>query len=394
MTKYSSTVYKYYLFTFLRDLSFFTAVLIPFYTRWGHISLTQAQILQSWFMFWIVIMEVPTGAVADLVGRKWSLVLGSIFVTFSVLIYGSVPSFGVFLLGEFLFAIANAFTSGADDALLYDSLKERGQERESKNIFGKAHSIHLLGILVAAPLGSLIAFRFGLNAPMMATAIPFLLSGLVALSIKEPKIFDKTSESRRYLDIVKDGFLFFYKHRKLRLIAADGIAVASAAYFVIWLYQSLLTKMNFPIVYFGLFHAFIVLCEILVASNFVRLEKLFGSPKKFLSVSAAVTALGFAVVAIFPSVYTVLLFVALAGGFGLTRIEYLSSFMNNFIPSRERATVLSSISMFKRFALVFLNPIVGFTADRSLTLAPLLICLLPLAVFLFSPVEHETLSDS
>lgn len=394
MTKYSSTVYKYYLFTFLRDLSFFSAVLIPFYTQWGRISLTQAQILQSWFMFWIVIMEVPTGAVADLVGRKWSLVLGSVFVTFSVLIYGSVPSFGIFLLGEFLFAIAAAFTSGADDALLYDSLKERGQEGESKNIFGKANAIHLLGIMVAAPLGSLIAFKFGLNAPMLATAIPFLLSGLVALSIKEPKVFDKTSEARRYLTIAKDGFLFFYKHKKLRLLAFDGVAVASAAYFVVWLYQPMLSKSGLSIAYFGLVHAFLVACEILISASFVRLEKFFGSPKKFLSIGAALTALGFAVVAVFPNVYTVLLFVALAGGFGLTRLEYLSSFMNSFIPSRERATVLSSISMFKRFALVILNPIVGFTADRSLTLAPLLVCLLPLTVLLFSPVEHETLSES
>ena len=393
MTKYSGTVYKYYLFTFLRDLSFFTAVLIPFYTQWGRINLTQAQILQAWFSFWILVAEVPTGAIADYLGRKWSLVIGSAVVTLSVLVYGSVPNFWVFLWAEFLFAIAAALTSGADDALLYDSLKESGREADSKKVFGKAHSLHLLGILIAAPLGSLIAFKFGLNAPMLASAIPFLLSGLVALSIKEPKIFDRTSEARRYLDIAKEGFLFFYKHKKLRLIAFDGIAVASAAYFVVWLYQPLLYKAGLPIAYFGLVHAFLVVCEILISVSFVRLEKFFRSPKKFLSIGAAATALGFAVVAVFPSVYTVLLFVALAGGFGLTRLEYLSSFMNSFIPSRERATVLSSISMFKRFALVVLNPVVGFTADRSLMLAPLLICLLPLAVFLFSPIEHETLSD-
>ena len=394
MTKYSGNVYKYFLFTFLRDLSFFTAVLIPFYTQWGHINLTQAQILQSWFSFWVLVAEVPTGAVADYLGRKWSLVIGSVVVTLSVLFYGSVPKFEVFLWAEFLFAIAAALTSGADDALLYDSLKESGREHESKNIFGKANSVHLLGILVAAPLGSLLAFKFGLNAPMLASAIPFLLSGLVALSIKEPRTFDKTSESRRYLDIAKEGFMFFYKHKKLRLIAFDGIAVASAGYFVIWLYQPMLSSAGLPIAYFGLVHAFLVICEILISMSFVRLEKFFGSPKKFLSVGAAVTALGFAIVAIYPNIYTVLLFVALAGGFGLTRLEYLSSFMNSFIPSDKRATVLSSVSMFKRFVLVVLNPVVGFTADRSLTLAPLLVCLLPLTVFLFSPIEHETLNKS
>jgi MFS family permease len=343
-------------------------------------------------MFWIVVAEVPTGAVADYLGRKWSLVLGSVFAAFSVLLYGSIPSFWVFLLGEFMFAIAAAFTSGADDALLYDSLRELGQERESKNIFGKAHSIHLLGIMLAAPFGGFIAYKFGLNAPMLATSIPFLFSGLVALSIKEPKVIDRTSESKRYFNIIKGGFIFFYRHKKLRLVALDGAIVASAAYFVIWLYQPILTKSGLPVAYFGLVHAFLVLCEIVVASNFVRLEKLFGSPKMFLGFSAVSTVLGFAVVALFPNVYTVLLLIVLAGGFGLTRIEYLRSFMNSFIPSRERATVLSSISMLKRFVLVILNPIVGFTADRSITVALLLICLLPLAVFLFSPLERETLN--
>lgn len=80
MKSKNNTIWKYYLFSFLRDFAFFSAVLIPFFTKWGGISMTQVQLLQSWFMLWIFIMEVPTGAIADFFGRKHSLCLGTIII--------------------------------------------------------------------------------------------------------------------------------------------------------------------------------------------------------------------------------------------------------------------------------------------------------------------------
>lgn len=390
-TNIKSTIWRYYAFRFLQGSAFFSAVLVPFFTEWGHITLTQVQILQSWFMLWIFILEIPTGAVADYLGRKYSLVAGMIVAVAAALVYGSVPKFEIFLLAEFLFAMAMALISGADSALLYDALKEAGKENESKKVFGKASSFNLLGILLSAPVGSFIAVRFGLNAPILASAIPFILAAVVAWSIKEPKVHGVISESKRYLEIVKNGLRFFRGHKTLRLLALDAIVVASAAYFVIWLYQPLFMSLNVPIFYFGFFHALLVGSEIVIAANFVRLEKLFGSGKAYLGFSALITSAAFLLTAAFPNMVTVILFVILAGGFGLTRLELMLAYMNKFIPSEQRATVLSSISMFRRFALVFLNPAIGFTADHSLRLALLVVGILPLLVFFFSPVEQEML---
>jgi len=387
--KIKSTVWRYYLFCFLKNFAFFSAVLVPFFTQWGQISLTQVQVLQSWFMFWIFLLEVPTGAIADYLGRKHSLALGAIIATVAALVYGSVPRFAVFLLGEFLFAMSAALISGADSALLYDTLKEAGKEDESKKIFGRAHTFHLLGVFISAPLGSLIASHFKLNAPMLFSAIPMILAALIAWSIKEPVVRGKTSESKRYLDIAKKGFSYFRNHKTLRLLAFDAIIVASAAYFVIWLYQPLFISMKVPVVYFGWFHASLVGIEMLIASNFVRLEKLFGSGKAYLRFTAVITSVAFLITAAFPNIVTVILLIVLAGGFGLTRLELMSAYMNRFIPSEQRATVLSSISMFRRFTLVFLNPVIGFTADHSLRFALIVVGLLPWLVFLFSPLEQE-----
>jgi MFS family permease len=389
----NNTIWKYYAFAFLKDLAFFSAVLVPFFTEWGGISLAQVQILQSWFMFWLFVLEIPTGAVADYIGRKHSVSLGALIVAFAVLVYGSVPKFEIFLLGEFLFAIAMALISGADEALLYDSLKEAGREDERKQIFGKANSFHLLGMLIAAPVGSFIASRQGLNAPMLYSAIPYLLAAIVAWSIREPKIRQAKSESRRYVDIVRNGLSYLRNHKVLRLLALDAVVVASSAYFIIWLYQPFLKSIGVGIFYFGLIHALLVLSEILVSSNFERLTKFFKSDKTYLRASALIVIASFLLVAVWPNIVTILILILVGGGFGLTRLPLMSSYMNKFIPSEQRATVLSSISMLRRFALVVLNPFIGFAADHSLRVAALIVGLLPLAIFFFSPIEQEMLEN-
>ena len=389
-----NTVHLYYAFSFLKAFSMFGAVLIPFFTVWGKISLFQVQLLQSWFMFWIFILEIPTGAIADRFGRKFSLALGGLIVAFAAFIYGSVPKFEVFLLGEFLFAVAIAFISGADEALLYDSLKESGREGESKKVFGSVRSFELLAMFLSALLGSLVASKLGLNAPMFLSFIPFFLAMVAALLMREPKRSRDISESRRYLDIAKKGLSYLRGHRQLKIIAIDGVLVSGAAYFVIWFYQVLLERLQIPVLYFGYFNAFLVASEIMVTSNFVRLERLFTSGSNFLKFGALATGITFLLVAALPSVFSVCLFLLMAGGLGLTRLDLLSAYMNKFIPSEQRATILSSISMLRRFLLVVLNPIVGFIADKSLVLALCLIGALSLGVFIFSPLKKEVLEAS
>jgi MFS family permease len=382
-------ILKLYFFTFFSNLHFFSAVLIPFFTDWGGISKFQALLLQSWFMFWIFVLEIPTGVVADYFGRKYSLALGALAVTFGALIYGSIPSFPVFLLGEFLFAAAFAFMSGADDAFLFDSLKEEGKESEIQSMTGKIHAIQLLAMLIAAPLGGLFASKLGINAPMYLCTIPFFIASIIAMTMKEPKVFDKTRESRRYLDIAKQGIRFFYQNKKLRLLAFDAILVSIAAYYVIWLYQPLLQKIAMPIAFFGIYHFFLVGSEIVIALNFSRLEKIAKSAKNYMRFTAIITALMFFVVLLATNKITILLFVIIAGGFGLTRLELMTAYMNKIIPSVQRATILSSISMFRRFSLALFNPFIGYLSDRSLSITLLVVGVIPLLVFFFSPIEKE-----
>ncbi len=385
----SKNILRNYLYAFFKDFSFFSAVLVPFFTDWGHISLFQVTIIQAWFSLWVFILEVPTGAVADKIGRKHSIALGSLIVAIALLVYGSIPNFGIFLLAEFLFAIGYALTSGADDALLYDTLKSEGKEDQAKKVLGNANALHLLGMSLAAPIGSLIAANFGLNAPTLMSAIPLCIASVIGWSIPEPKFHSEGSEIPRYREIIQKGFSQIRHHPVLRSLAIDSVLVSASAYFIIWFYQPTLQKIGVPISYFGYVHVLLLVTQIAISSNFTLFEKFLGKNNTYLKSSALLTSLSFLLVVIYPHIVTVIIWVMVGSGFGLTRSTYIVGLASKHIDSRARATVLSSIGMLRRLSLVVLNPLVGFIATRSLSTAVFLIGLLPLAALFITRREEE-----
>jgi len=387
---YRKNIKIYYLFSFLRDFALYTAVIIPFFVDWGGLNQFQIQTLQAWFMFWIFALEIPTGAVADYFGRKTSLSLGLLLVVIAVLIYRITPNFYIFLLAEFLFAAAVSFQSGADHAMLYETLKHLGKEKSAKHFFGRTESVRLFGIGCASILGGFVAKRYGVTAPMLFSAGVYFLAFLVATRFYEPTL-KEVSESKRYINIIKNGFRFVKGNRTLRTLAWDAVLVMSSAYFVIWLYQRFLRQIGISVVWYGFFHFILVLSQILVNNSFDRLEKVFGSARKYLKYTALLAAVGYVFVSLDINIFTIVLLLLLTSGFGFTRQTYMSSHFNKMIPSSERATVLSFISMMRRTVLIFLNPAIGLLVDKAIHGSLVVLILIPLGVFFFSPVTEEML---
>ena len=360
-------VWRYYLFSFLASLSFYTAVLVPFYTDWGHISLAQVQFLQAWMMFWAVLLEVPTGVIADRFGRKYSTALGCFFAFISTVLYGTVPLFEFFLIAEFLTALAIALISGASEALLYDSLQEQKEEESFKVIAAKSASIGSFAAILSAPLGGIIAAQYGLNAPMLLNSIPMLLAIFIIMSATEPKIAYQNKVDRKYLKIGVKGLIYLFRHPFLKRITLNAILVYLPAYFLIWLYQPLLQQLLFPIVYFGIVRAVFSLAALGTTWNITLTEKLFGTTKRFLLFSGLLSILPLFLLALFPSVAMVFVSIIFVSAFAVSRFSRLNAINHHYIPSEHRATILSGISMLQRVVFVVLNPIVGAIADYSLS---------------------------
>ena len=140
----------------------------------------------------------------------------------------------MFLLGEFLWAAGNALFSGAEEAIVYDSLKKLKREKDSKKIFARMATFQHLGFLLSAPIGSFIAAKLGLQYPMMFMMIPMLLAFIVAIFLKEP-VTTKKVESTRYVKLLFSGIKYLRKHKVLRILAFDRIFVSALVFFILWI---------------------------------------------------------------------------------------------------------------------------------------------------------------
>jgi MFS family permease len=391
---FSSNIWKLNSIRMLFWMHFFGPVLVPFFTQWGGLKLSQVFYLNAWFFFCNFLFEAPTGAVADFLGRKTSLALGALLGGTAAFLYTSRPLLAVFVAAEALFALAFTFQSGADEALAYDSLKAIGRQKDSKRILSRMESFKLGGILFASLTGGFIADRWGLTAPLRATGVAIFFSLFIVLWVREPGTGKGKSKKTSYGKILRDGIRFFMGHKILWLLTLEAAAVNALAWCIIWLNQPLLQQNGLALKYFGAVQALAITGQILLLSHVGFLERLFGSKRALLTAGGIVTGAAYLVLGWAHSLWIVIPAIVLAFTFGLTRLPLFSSYMNKYIPSDKRATVLSVSSMIRTFA-IFLSMITvgsGLVFGSIQSMAIILgTCLVALSVF--SRIEEGHLKD-
>lgn len=388
---HASNLPKLYCIRLLFWMQFFAAVLVPFYTDWGGITLQQVFLVNAWFFLCNFLFEVPTGTVADLLGRKWSLALGSAIGAGGVILYASTPRIEAFLLAEAVMAIAYTLHSGADEALAYDSLKADGRQAEAAVVISRMEAFKLGGIILATILGGFIAARFGLQAPMRATAVPAVLALLLALTLHEPPGGSREEERRSYFRILREGGRQFARHPAIRLLAIEAAVTNGLAWGIIWLFQPLLRRAGVPLQAFGVVHALGCLAQIAFLSGVPVLERWAGSKQRLIFAATLLSGAAFLGLAATTAWPLVAVGIVAGMAFSLPRVPLFSAAINHQVASTERATVLSFCSMLRTFAIVVMNPITGFVAERSLNAALVMMGLGLVALALFSRVTEEHL---
>jgi len=296
------------------------------------------------------------------------------------------------MVAEFLWALATALISGADEALLYDRLQELKREHESKKLLARYSTSMLIGISFAAPLGSLIGAAFGLQYAIRAMMIPLFIAAFISLTIKEPH-YKEEKESQRYIHVLTKGVKYFYKNKVLRILAFDSVTVMVFSFFIIWMYQPMLLNLGYPLYLLGLIHGIGGFFEIIVLNNFARFEKILGSKKKYIFFSAFLLGVAFLILSISGNMYLTAIVSVFIFAFGFTRKILLSNYMNKFISSENRATVLSTASMLENFGRAIIYPIMGILMEYSVNLSALILGAAIIIVSLFSKVEEDMLID-
>jgi MFS family permease len=143
-------------------------------------------LLQAIYSVSVAVMEIPSGYMADIVGRKKTLILGSVLGALGYLFYSLSHNFTGFLVAEIILGIGGSFISGADSAMLFDSLSATRRQHRYLQFEGRITSLGNFAETIAAVCGGLIAALLGYRAVYISQAVIAALAIPAALMLLEP----------------------------------------------------------------------------------------------------------------------------------------------------------------------------------------------------------------
>ncbi|MGD6848157.1 MFS transporter [Rossellomorea aquimaris] len=332
--------------SFFGTISFLQPVLTLFYFERG---LTSSQILIL-LMFWsgaVLIGEVPTGMFADRFGAKYSFLFGSVIKTFSIVLLLFAYDPWMFFLYSFINGFSVTFFSGADEALIYDSLKESNEENRMDHAMGKIQSATFVSMLIAVIFGSYLAKDLAdsqFNLLIILGLAFHLIEVFFVFKIKQPSM-DSFKRENPFSQI-KSGLRVIRQAPELLLMFLNVTLVFIPAGAVYQYFdQPLMKEAGLPVYLIGVFYAISAVMGYF-ASNSIGWITAKVSRVKLMSVSGLLAVIGLLLSALFGSSLWIVL-----GSFFVLRlvraIRYpiYAQLSNDLIPSGIRATTISLLSI-------------------------------------------------
>lgn len=184
-----------------------------------YVSKHEAGIIDGFGFLLGILLEVPSGALSDLLGKRKMLILGFGFQVIAVIFFIYFTSFYGFLIGALALFTGFSFISGTYEAFGYDSLKEVGKEKDYSKIVSKAESLTLLTATVTTILGGLM-YKVNPVLPWYAWGVFSLIALWISFKTREPKVDTEVFSLKTFIKQQKKGFHVFWEkeNRSLFLI--------------------------------------------------------------------------------------------------------------------------------------------------------------------------------
>ncbi len=359
--KIQNNIRKLYIIHALRWFMVAMPIIVLFYQDNG-LSMSQILILQAAFSIIIVLTEVPSGYFSDIVGRKASIVMGVIFGFLGFLVYSFSFGFVGFLIAEIVLGIGSSFISGADSAMLYDSLLDMEREGEYKKIEGRVTAIQGWSEGLAAILGGLAAvvslrFPVYLETAAVFLAIPF------AMSLREPKrksfLDNAEGNFRAIIRIVKFSL---HEHLEIKWLIIYGALLGSSTLLMTWFVQPILKQAGLPLVLFGAIWAVLNLFLGFFSYWAYKVENFFGR-RKSLVILILLTVAGYILLSLLGKFLWASVFILIFYFIRGLNVPILKDYINRLVPSEIRATVLSVRALVARLLFAAIGPFIGWASD-------------------------------
>ena len=338
------------------------------------LTLGQVLLFESAFAAVTVVAEVPTGMVADRWGRRPSLVASGLLMAAGLVIFGLASGFAPLLLAFAIFGVGLSLMSGADDAMLFDSLAGLGRGEEFTSRAGRLNAMAWGANAATAIAGALLAEVTSLALPIVLSGGLALLAAPLALRFTEPPA---RGERLPFLRIGVSAARRVAGQRELWSIMLLFAAVLVAAALVFTLFQPIASELGAPVWALGAIAAAITLASAGGGWAAAATERRLG-PSTTLAFGGLATVVAllagaaghravFALILLSPLMWNVL-------------HPLVADYLARRVPDRERATVLSLNSMASQLGTAIATPIVGVIADGRGTGAALLAATAGLAI--------------
>jgi MFS family permease len=323
-----------------------------------------------------LVAEIPSGALADLLGRKNLLRMGLLMMSFGFFAQGFAHDYLHILLGMLLFTVGTAMVSGSDDALVYDSLDAEDKSDTWGRVVARKYQIMLTVTILSYLVGGLL-YVLNFRLPFVLAGVGILAGFFVASSLKEVVVVKEKLSAALYIKQTTRGMKYLLR-RKMWLYAFMAVVIVGSGYaFDVGVIKPLvLDKLGFHANAQAIINAVAGIVSVIALSQLGRLRKLFGE-KLGLVALALIMGAGF-LAASFPlGAFGILAFLAIFIVNSLVE-PWLNDTVQHEIPSSHRATALSTLALLQKLPYVLLAPIAGSLSSDgnfSLFLAGIALCI-------------------
>ncbi len=337
------------------------------------LSNLEAFAANAFFTAGMVLFEVPTGIVADTVGRRMSYLLGTVTLSastlFYVLLWQVEAPFWQWAVVSVLLGLGFTFFSGAVEAWLVDALTATGFTGAMEPVFGRGQVVTGAAMLTGSVAGGFIAQQVSLGAPFVLRGAVLVVMFAVAFRLMHDVGFTPGKGGRPLLEmrrIASASIDYGWRVPAVKWLMVESLFTGGVGIYGFYALQPYLLELyGDPQAYqiAGLVAAIVAGAQILGGAAAPWIRRIFRRRTSALIATAGLSALALGLMGAFASFWAVIGLVVAWGLLFAASEPIRQTYINGLIPSRERATILSFDSLMSSTGGVWAQPVLGRAAD-------------------------------
>ena len=327
----------------------------------------------AFFTAGMLIFEVPTGIVADTIGRRVSYLLGTVTLAITTILYVMLwqieGPFWAWALVSLLLGLGFTFFSGAVEAWLVDALQATGYTGDLEHVFGRGQVVSGIAMLTGSVAGGYIAQVTTLGVPFVLRGIILAIMFVVAFTVMRDVGF--TPERSKGIatemrSIASASIDYGWRVPAVKWLMVSSIPLGAVGIYAFYALQPYLLELKGdPEAYgiAGLTAAIVAGAQIVGGLTATRLRGLFHRRTSALIAATVVSALALLGMGLFQSFWVVIGLVVVWGLLFAATEPIRMTYINGMIPSKQRASILSFDSLMASAGGVVSQPALGKAAD-------------------------------